>query len=142
MKEVYLKAGKLFISPMPFEEDLKKHGNFDIIWNLAKELEHIATYEMYYTNNLLLGNIADFNVPIDIKLFNYQLNLVIDNLQNNKKVLIHCLGGKGRTGLALSLVLMKLTKLSAQEALSKTKQICGGPETLEQISFVNNYEKM
>lgn len=138
MKLISTQFGKLYINHSPSNSDLQSK-KFDLIWNLASELEYLIPIEQKFCDNVLFANIKDRDIPRDIILFQSQLNEVISNLMNNKTVLIHCLGGIGRTGLALGCILKGLG-LNVNRAVGLVKNACDGPETKEQISFILNFK--
>ncbi len=132
-------SGTLYISPAPFAEDLELMDPFDIIWNLAKEYSFIAKEEEEFANKVILANINDYDVPSNVAGFGSQLFEVITCLRAGGNVLIHCAGGKGRTGMALALVKHYLDGMPIMNCLKFTKQTCNGPETLKQTLFVINF---
>lgn len=141
MKKVKTSKGKLYISGLPLKDDFKNSPSFDIIWNLANELEELCDEETHYSKCVLFAGIKDFDVPeLNCRSFKYQLSKVIDELNLNKTVLIHCFGGHGRTGMALALVKAYVDNISIDEALEFAKHNCNGPETKEQIEFVKNFK--
>jgi len=138
MKLISTQSGKLYISQSPSNSDLQSK-RFDLIWNLASELEYLIPLEQKFCNNVLFANIKDRDIPRDIILFQSQLNQVISSLMNNETILVHCMGGIGRTGLALGCIL-KGFGLNANRAVGLVKNACGGPETKEQINFILNFK--
>lgn len=140
LKLVSTPSGTLFISPLPDKEDLESLEKFDIIWNLTDN-ESYADFEKEYAYHVYLGNIKDYNIPKDIQKFEHQLSLVINCLRLEGSVLMHCLAGHGRTGMALACVLIGMEYISAEAALKRTNRLCHGPETEEQKEFVRQYAK-
>lgn len=114
------------------------HVMFDIIWNLAKELDFLTDAQCSYANLVMSGNIPDYDIPTSVEDFLGQLTVVLDSLNENNKVFIHCHMGHGRTGLGLASILKRLEGMSAEEALRIANSYCEGPETPEQEEFVKN----
>lgn len=137
MKKIPTTQGTLSVSPMPAEEDLSGQ-HFDIIWNLAAELKHHAEWQKDYAGVVLLGNIKDYTAPHDTFAFKYQLEQVVKCLKNGGSVLVHCLGGHGRTGTAVACILNSLEGMSANVALKTAQKFCRGPEVPDQIEFVKS----
>ncbi len=135
MKKITTSKGTLFVSPVPSEDDLTGY-HFDIIWNLAAELKRHADWQKDYADVVLLGNIRDYDVPSDTFMFTYQLEQVVKCLQNGGSVLVHCLGGHGRTGTAVACILNRLEGMSCNASLKMARQTCFGPEVADQIEFV------
>ncbi len=137
MKKIPTTHGTLLVSSIPAEEDLVGH-HFDIIWNLAAELKHHADWQKDYADVVLLGNIKDYSVPSDTFAFTYQLEQVVNCLKKGGSVLVHCLGGHGRTGTATACILNRLEGMPVKTALKTARQICFGPEVDDQIEFVKS----
>jgi len=109
---------------------------FDIIWNLAEELDFLIHDEKLYAKTVLTANIEDYGIPEDKAEFLRQLALVVSVLRNGGDVLVHCFGGCGRTGMGLAAIKIMLDKLSSAAALIFADNQCDGPETSEQKQFV------
>jgi len=134
-------SGSLYYGPMPTEKDLRliKKNKIDVIWNLAKELGHVADIEKTIVPNVIEGNVQDFSVPSNMNLFMAQVNQVAAFLRAGKKVFVHCHGGRGRTGLALAALKIALDKVDAKKALKLVKTLVNGPDTQEQKEFIEFY---
>ena len=142
MKKIKIKCGNLHIGPFPSENDLKKYGPFDIIWNLSRELAsfpEIVELEERYCDLLLFGDIEDYSIPEDLGTFLNQINIVVNALNNNKKVFVHCIGGRGRTGMILSCLKSIIDDISPMSAINFSKHECNGPEMVEQCNFVLDF---
>ncbi len=137
MKKISTTYGTLSVSQVPAEEDLIGY-HFDIIWNLAAELKKHSDWQKEFANLVLLGNIDDYDIPNDVFAFKYQLEQVVNCLKNGGSVLVHCLGGHGRTGMAVACILNRLEGISANESLKVARRTCFGPEVEEQIEFVKS----
>lgn len=111
---------------------------FDVIWNLAEELEFLVDDEKLYAKMVLTANIADYSIPDDTSEFVRQLTLVVEILRKGGNVFMHCFGGHGRTGLGLAAIKRMLDGLTADEALTFANTQCDGPETDEQKQFVTS----
>ncbi len=138
MKLIPTTSGKLYASSVPLQMDLDSIGKFDIIWNLAKELSFLKKNELDWSKKVIIGNIEDYDIPSNIIKFKYQLLQVVKALQNNGQVLVHCMAGHGRTGMAIACIKHFLDGLSAKDSLEYAKRTCGGPETKLQKNFVKN----
>ena len=61
--------------------------------------------------------------------------------EKEEAVVVHCMGGKGRTGTMLACYLVKFCKLSAPEAVSQVRmQRPGSIETCDQKKAVYDLE--
>jgi protein-tyrosine phosphatase len=140
LKLVSTSSGTLFISPLPDKTELESFEKFDIIWNLTDN-ESYADFEKEYAHHVYLGNIKDYDIPKDTQKFEHQLSLIINCLRLGGSVLIHCLAGHGRTGMALACVLIGMEYISAETAIKQTNKLCNGPETEDQKEFVRRYAK-
>lgn len=135
--------GKIFFGPVPFKDDmyrLKKNG-VDAVWNLLAEFPDVETEQEIFCT-VYHSPIEDYSVPDQNSNFLENLEQVCNMLKSDKNILVHCFGGKGRTGMALAVILMKLNNISAEEALELTYRCCRGPETEEQKEYVRALEPL
>jgi protein-tyrosine phosphatase len=119
--------------------DMLYSEKFDCIWNMAKELSALAIDEKNYCELVVEGQIEDFSIPDNKELFNCQVKQITSLLNEGKKVFIHCMGGRGRTGLAIGSVLVAMGQ-TPEEALEVVLDHCGGPDTKEQADFVREFK--
>jgi len=144
MKLVETTRGTLFIGDkddaLALSEQLPKII-YDIIWNLAEELDFLVEDEKTFAKKVLCANIVDYSIPDNKLTFLLQLMTVVDSLRKGGKVFIHCFGGHGRTSIALASVKILLDKLSLKEALIFTDTHCDGPETEQQKQFIISLSK-
>ena len=116
---------KIVVSLLP-DKEKNKLGLDDFIWS-KEEVEYIQF------------PIGDFSVPPK-KKFN-ELKKLISNIKKNlilsNPVLIHCNGGKGRSGMIAALVLKAMKE---KDTIKKVREnVIGAIETEEQETFVENW---
>lgn len=140
MKIIKTNSGTLYASHIPSVQELEG-TYFDIIWNLTKEFSHYIETEKNYADNVLCAQIEDYQAPTDVRLYLTQLKIVVDALKQNKKVLVHCFGGHGRTGMTVAFIKHLLDKMSMEDAIRFAKTNCKGPEVLEQVTFLKRYSQ-
>lgn len=138
-------TGKLYFCRCPNgKDDLNKIAELKIncIFNLAKEWESIIEIEETVCDTVIAGGIEDYSIPEDMNVFYAQIEYVSELLKQGKNVLVHCWGGRGRTGLALCCINLVLTNESVEATLIKTKKITnGGPEVKSQEEFVKRFKE-
>ena len=82
--------------------------------------------ENYYKNfgreNILWKPLQDFQIPQSTILINSILPFFISAQKQKEKVVVHCSGGIGRTGIVLATWLVSYRGLSNQDAISAVKQ--------------------
>lgn len=133
--------GKIFFGRLPSEEEmliLKEKETVNTVWNLLMELPWIIAEEKTVFTNVLNSPIQDYSVPQDDSNFFAILEEICLKLEAGQNIFVHCLGGRGRTGMALAALLIKINKMSTEKALDLTDKICGGPELESQKDFIRN----
>ncbi len=139
MKRVETSSGELYVAS---EEDVfsfeDSKPSFDIIWNMARELQFLLEEEKNYADYVFFGDVPDYGIPSDKNVFEKQLNFIVKALQDGMKVMLHCLACHGRSGLALACIKKRLDKMNSNDALAFAYKECKGPETEAQKSFVRS----
>lgn len=130
-------------------------NNVNVFVDLTTEKEK-STLDKYYNelSNIRYINyeIFDRKIPIDIKSFSIfiiKLSNIINALQNNDKIYIHCKGGHGRSGIVVASLLCYIYKITPENALDMTTRFhsnrpemrdkwrsIGSPQTTKQKIFV------
>lgn len=145
---------KIYLSPIPNLQEaisLFKKKQVNVVCSLITETEIRFYYKKsfkelrdYYLKNeidFLFYPILDGSVPADMKSFD---NLILEllNRHRTQNILIHCIGGHGRTGLVASALLIKQKNMSSPESIKTIRKIRSGTvETQEQENFLKEYER-
>lgn len=134
--------GELYFGPIPDDKTLYelKNEGVTIIWNLGYELFDIAEIEIGCGFWVFEAKISDYNTPLHHQNFKNQLLTICSSLACGYKVFVHCMGGRGRTGMALALIAKIFNGVNSDEALALAKEYCDGPEVDKQIEYVRNFE--
>lgn len=83
--------------------------------------------------------IADVSVPISISDTVALVDSIVSELSEQRTVVVHCMGGLGRTGLVVGCVLTSLGA-TAEEAITGVRSVRrGAVETTEQETFVRRF---
>lgn len=79
--------------------------------------------------------IRDYSIPDDLACFRLTAANIADLLRRGERIVMHCRGGVGRTGLMAQAVLMELgvPPIEAEQQVAGAGSIC---ETAEQIAFL------
>jgi protein-tyrosine phosphatase len=86
--------------------------------------------------------IRDVSVPTSIEDFAETVNRVVQALSEGRTVVIHCMGGLGRTGLVAAACLMATTELDAREAIGIVRHARAGTiQTREQERYVELFRR-
>ena len=116
---------KIVVSLLP-DNEKNKLGLDDLIWS-KEEVEYIQF------------PISDFSVPPKKKFNELKklISFIKKNLMLSKHVLIHCNGGKGRSGMIAALVLKAMKE---KDPIKKVREkVIGSIETEEQEIFVKDW---
>ena len=116
---------KIVVSLLP-DNEKNKLGLDDLIWS-REEVEYIQF------------PINDFSVPPKKKFNELKklISFIKENLMLSKHVLIHCNGGKGRSGMIAALVLKAMKE---KDPIKKVREkVIGAIETEEQEIFVKDW---
>lgn len=102
----------------PLEEDLNflRSKDVEIIVNL-QEKEHFIDHSGFIVKNI---SIDDFGPP-DYEDFIEFIDFVEKYISQNKKVVVHCYAGMGRTNLMLATYLIHHLKIGPDHALEEVK---------------------
>ena len=116
---------KIVVSLLP-DNEKNKLGLDDFIWS-KEEVDYIPF------------PINDFSVPPKKKFNELKklISFIKENLVLSKHVLIHCNGGKGRSGMIAALVLKAMKE---KDPIKKVREkVIGAIETEEQEIFVKDW---
>ena len=116
---------KIVVSLLP-DNEKNKLGLDDLIWS-KEEVEYVQF------------PINDFSVPPKKKFNELKklISFIKENLMLSKHVLIHCNGGKGRSGMIAALVLKAMKE---KAPIKKVREkVIGAIETEEQEIFVKDW---
>lgn len=83
--------------------------------------------------------IVDQKVPRDDELFERVVDLVDGALEGGEQVLVHCVGGCGRSGTFVSCLLTRAGLEPADAIRTFRRQRRCGPETGQQVAYVYRY---
>lgn len=103
----------------PLEEDLQflKSHSVDVIVNL-QEKDHYVEHGSFITKNI---PIDDFGPP-DYEDFVEFIDFVSFHTERNRKVVVHCYAGMGRTNVMLASYLVHHHRIEADRALEEVKK--------------------
>ena len=132
-------------------DELESNG-VRIFVDLTEEKENIPKYITQYT--YIKYPITDISIPRKNNTFcKFILDLtrMINSLENNKKIYIHCKGGHGRSGVVIASLYSYMFGMDPHEALEMTKKAHdkrpimrdiwrkkGSPQTYRQKKFVKD----
>ena len=92
-------------------------------------IDLLETYrEKFGRESLLWQPLADFQLPPSSSLIKQIIPWLICSEQNQEKVVVHCSGGIGRTGIVLASWLVARRGFTNREAISAVKQNLRNPD--------------
>jgi len=83
--------------------------------------------------------ITDFGIPESVASFDNLITTIIDSMDRNRPVCVHCFAGVGRTGLVLCCTVGRYLRLPAAQAIAAVRGVRSALETREQEGFVHRY---
>lgn len=92
--------------------------------------------------NILWYPIRDVSVPTSIEDFAAAVNTITNALSTGQTVVIHCMGGLGRTGLVAAACLVAATKLTPGKAIEIVRHARPGTiQTKEQERYIETFHQ-
>lgn len=110
--------------------------DYDIFIGLDSGMKR--TYRQYPWNKGIefLFRIQDMSVPQDVNEFNKLIEYIITELHNDKKVFCGCIGGHGRSGLVLSVLVKKMMGIDDAITYVRKNYCKKVVESQEQINWL------
>jgi len=109
-----------------------KENDVSVIWNLLED-DTVARLESN-SFHVVHTPVEDFSTPVNPDLFKKDAVRIRNLLKAGRNVYVHCMGGHGRTGMAI-LYLMVMEGKDPTEATALVKSLVHGPETKGQTFF-------
>jgi protein-tyrosine phosphatase len=130
-------------------ERLRSHWHTDVLVSLIEEHEFtalgIATLREQAQEHgieVIWFPIRDVSIPTSMEEFAAMVKVTHEVLSQGKTVVIHCMGGLGRTGLVAAAILVYSTDLTPQEAIAVVRRAREGTiQTREQELFVSSFHQ-
>jgi protein-tyrosine phosphatase len=150
----YRYPGKIYRSPMPFSRydqsgvwDAYQKQEIELIVLLTEPQEYLvhagrdlpAFYRSHGIQTVHIP-VPDFGIPQDRQAWDQGLAEVKQAAQEGKNVAVHCLAGRGRTGIFLACLAKTALDLEGREAIKWVRRsLPGAMENSFQEQFVVNY---
>ncbi len=124
-------------SPTELEDLIRSGEKIDLIVNLVdseyRDVKYIGVAKAYNIDVHLFPIPDYFFLPHEY-VNRYLLSRVINAVERGEKILIHCLGGIGRSGTIVAMYLVRKYSLPFEEALARVRGLGGGPESNIQLN--------
>lgn len=152
----YFIPNKALFGGFPTQEEVKNLEENGVRYFIDLTLPTESKIVPYTTNcKCIKYPILDRNFPKDWKSFAkliLEICRILDSLQENEKVYIHCKGGHGRSGVLVACILCHYYNMKPEHALHETNQshlsrpimkykhrIMGSPHRKGQREFVHKF---
>jgi protein-tyrosine phosphatase len=128
-------------------ERLHTYWQTDVLVSLIEEHEFttlgiptLREHAQHYGIEFIWFPIRDVSIPTSLEEFTAMVRGVSDALREDRTVVIHCMGGLGRTGLVAAAILAYSTQLTPEEAITAVRSARAGTiQTVEQEQFVTSF---
>ncbi|MEW5819079.1 MAG: dual specificity protein phosphatase family protein [Cyanobacteriota bacterium] len=136
-------SNKLYGSGLPSNDnEYSRWDDFDSVVSLTEpfRLRYLENVNYEKKFNVLKSPIDDFDAP-SYEQGHDICDWIHKELEQGKKVVIHCFIGRGRTGTLLACYLIKYCDYSPDEAIKAVRK--KNPEAIEtrpQVNFVKNFK--
>ena len=148
------KGTEVTYSESIFLEDLNNFNNLDC--NTVLSLVEDSEFEKLcdkknFVRSIYAKNLKWMHMPIeDLKVSNRQFNekwettkvLLKNDLIEGKNIVIHCMGGKGRSGTIAAILLIEFGEDNKKAIEIVREKRKGAIETEEQEKFILNYNRI
>ena len=146
--------GKLYRSPMPFArfdvegttfKEYLDAGITTVVMLVEEGEDYYHTgkdlHEEYASQNIDVIHypIRDFDTPKDHESLKKVLGSVATICKDGESVAVHCLAGRGRTGMFIALLTRQILDLGGEEAITYVRQFFPAIETKEQEELVKEF---
>ncbi len=131
---------RVYWSSCPSTEDLKallKQG-LSLVVDLT---ENECYYQVPESVRKLAFPIPDFSFRSPELVFHSVVEPVKEEVGSGGSVLVHCMGGIGRSGTLAAMLLVALDGLTLEGALSKVRRLGGGPQVPAQLISLKWFER-
>jgi protein-tyrosine phosphatase len=141
---------KFFNNQLFFQELKNFHQiNCSAIVSLIEDIEFEKMYEKkLFVREIYKNNFNWFHLPIvDLKAPNHKFvdkwqttkSLLKNDLIDGKNIVIHCMGGKGRSGTIAAILLVEFGDINKEVINIVREKRKGAIETKEQEDFILSY---
>ena len=143
------KSGRIGITNLPPKNNLDnyfKHLNsegIDIIVSLIVSFDDLGLFDFQkkaeeYELKSIWFPIEDFSIPEDREQFLKLVDLIVKTVDEGRTVLIHCVGGMGRSGTVAASCLIRMG-VNPKEAIEITRRVrAGAIESQNQLNYLRN----
>ncbi len=143
-------SGKIYRSPMPTVFELNRIQDTLGVSTIVQlcfdsefaEYDQEETFERYSKKqfDVIKFPIEDFKVPVSKDKTRKLVDEILAKTKEGQNVLIHCVGGKGRTGLIVACIARKVFNCGAVEAVHWVrKYVPGAVESTPQQKFIDSF---
>ena len=121
--------------------DYIKHKNIECVINLMEENESEIEKEVleYFKRNYYKFQIPDRSI-VSLEKIDEIVDKMIEYYDNDQNILVHCMGGKGRTNMIIACFTMKKIGVNLSEILVHLKNTREYIVSREQLDLIKRYE--
>lgn len=114
----------------------------------VNEIQRMGSYAHLVRGDIIHFPITDQTIPPNDAAFKNLVNFVVNQVKAKRKILIHCMGGHGRSG-TLAACMLKSMGYSTDNALAQVRKMhlkrsflatFPTPSTDQQVEYVKRFE--
>ncbi len=133
---------RLFQSGYPFNiiKSIQKEAKVSVVVNCCDSSNAFYSRDLLPETKCIYYEIIDYSIP-KMDTFKLLINELLQDYNQTKNILVHCMGGRGRSSLITICLYGRIHNVGFDESIAHVRSVRGRgcPETHEQVEFIKKY---